>query len=386
MWSTARSEAALEAALPVPIEIRPLAERAPAAAALRRGERHAEADLSMREPAGARRSPGRSTSATGSRRSSRGPSRPSRSRPDAIIPARGRRRADRLGSELRRARRCSSTASCAAAGPSAGLPGAIEAVPEAPRARRRCRARSPNSPQRPASRRASVSVGDAGSRWGSCSSQGRIRLSWRLILAPPAVRRYVVAHEVAHLVHLDHGAEVQGARSAALRPGPRRGEGVATPHRAAAATGRPAALSLAAAAARLRRRRGGWRAAAADGCCCGGKAWSSSCCVGSPVPSGLTIGCCCGSPGSGWRRIAERHSVLVDHRLHAVRVDRLVAVHLLFRRQLPVGHRHLRLELLDRPVGDRDAHEVVEGARRRGAALQPGDRLAHRRGPSTRRW
>ena len=53
----------------------------------------------------------------------------------------------------------------------------------------------------------SVTVGDAGTRWGSCSSQGRIRLSWRLILAPPQVRRYVVAHEVAHLVHLHHGPE-----------------------------------------------------------------------------------------------------------------------------------------------------------------------------------
>jgi predicted metal-dependent hydrolase len=52
----------------------------------------------------------------------------------------------------------------------------------------------------------SVSVGDAGSRWGSCSSRGKIRLSWRLILAPAEVRRYVVAHEVAHLVHLDHSA------------------------------------------------------------------------------------------------------------------------------------------------------------------------------------
>jgi predicted metal-dependent hydrolase len=53
----------------------------------------------------------------------------------------------------------------------------------------------------------SVSVGDADTRWGSCSSAGRIRYSWRLILAPPEVRKYVVAHEVAHLVHLDHGAK-----------------------------------------------------------------------------------------------------------------------------------------------------------------------------------
>lgn len=52
---------------------------------------------------------------------------------------------------------------------------------------------------------AKVQVGDAASRWGSCSSRGHIRLSWRLILAPPEVRRYVVAHEVAHLRHLDHG-------------------------------------------------------------------------------------------------------------------------------------------------------------------------------------
>lgn len=65
----------------------------------------------------------------------------------------------------------------------------------------------------------SVSVGDAARRWGSCSSQGRIRLSWRLILAPPAVRRYVVAHEVAHLVHLNHGPEFKALEARLFGPG-----------------------------------------------------------------------------------------------------------------------------------------------------------------------
>lgn len=51
----------------------------------------------------------------------------------------------------------------------------------------------------------SVSIGDARTRWGSCSSKGSIRYSWRLILAAPEVRRFVIAHEVAHLKHLDHG-------------------------------------------------------------------------------------------------------------------------------------------------------------------------------------
>nr|WP_276591694.1 YgjP-like metallopeptidase domain-containing protein [Sphingomicrobium nitratireducens] len=52
---------------------------------------------------------------------------------------------------------------------------------------------------------AGVSVGDARSRWGSCSSAGRLRYSWRLVMMPPQVRRYIVAHEVAHRVHMDHG-------------------------------------------------------------------------------------------------------------------------------------------------------------------------------------
>ncbi|MEO5586562.1 MAG: SprT family zinc-dependent metalloprotease [Novosphingobium sp.] len=50
-----------------------------------------------------------------------------------------------------------------------------------------------------------LSLSNARRRWGSCSARGNIRLNWRLVMAPDAVRRSVVAHEVAHLVHFDHG-------------------------------------------------------------------------------------------------------------------------------------------------------------------------------------
>lgn len=50
-----------------------------------------------------------------------------------------------------------------------------------------------------------VSIGDPRARWGSCASSGAIRYSWRLILAPPHVRQATVAHEVAHLKHMNHG-------------------------------------------------------------------------------------------------------------------------------------------------------------------------------------
>ena len=49
-----------------------------------------------------------------------------------------------------------------------------------------------------------VSIGDPRSRWGSCASSGAIRYSWRLILAPDYVRQATVAHEVAHLRHMNH--------------------------------------------------------------------------------------------------------------------------------------------------------------------------------------
>jgi predicted metal-dependent hydrolase len=49
-----------------------------------------------------------------------------------------------------------------------------------------------------------ISVRDQTSRWGSCSNTGVLSFSWRLILAPPYVLDYLAAHEVAHLVELNH--------------------------------------------------------------------------------------------------------------------------------------------------------------------------------------
>jgi predicted metal-dependent hydrolase len=49
-----------------------------------------------------------------------------------------------------------------------------------------------------------IAVRDQSSRWGSCSTTGVLSFSWRLILAPPFVLDYLAAHEVAHLVEMNH--------------------------------------------------------------------------------------------------------------------------------------------------------------------------------------
>jgi predicted metal-dependent hydrolase len=49
-----------------------------------------------------------------------------------------------------------------------------------------------------------VSIRDQISRWGSCSTTGMLSYSWRLILAPTFVLEYLAAHEVAHLVEMNH--------------------------------------------------------------------------------------------------------------------------------------------------------------------------------------
>ena len=54
---------------------------------------------------------------------------------------------------------------------------------------------------------AALAVRDTRSRWGSCTPDGKLSFCWRLILTPEWVLDYVVAHEVAHLAHLNHGAK-----------------------------------------------------------------------------------------------------------------------------------------------------------------------------------
>jgi predicted metal-dependent hydrolase len=49
-----------------------------------------------------------------------------------------------------------------------------------------------------------ISIRDPRTRWGSCTSTGRLSFSWRLVLAPPEVLRYVAVHEVCHMLEPNH--------------------------------------------------------------------------------------------------------------------------------------------------------------------------------------
>ena len=230
MWSNARSEAALEAALPLPIDIRPLrsarrlrlrfdeaagvlrltcpwrtSRRAALAWALDQRE-WIDAQLARADPA-------------------------EPFVPGASIPLEGqdvriawREDWPRAAALIDRELRCG--------GPEAAVARRIESFVKA-RAREVMSRDVAEFAVAAGVTPRSVSIGDAATRWGSCSSEGRIRLSWRLILAPPEVRRYVAAHEVAHLVHLNHGPEfkslearlfgagVAEAKAALRRIGPR---------------------------------------------------------------------------------------------------------------------------------------------------------------------
>ena len=50
----------------------------------------------------------------------------------------------------------------------------------------------------------SVRITDAKERWGSCNAAGSLNFAWRLVMAPPPVIDYVIVHELAHLVEMNH--------------------------------------------------------------------------------------------------------------------------------------------------------------------------------------
>lgn len=72
------------------------------------------------------------------------------------------------------------------------------------RARERLRAASQDYAARLGREFSRITLRDTRSRWGSCSATGGLSYSWRLIMAPPEVLRYVAAHEVAHLAEMNH--------------------------------------------------------------------------------------------------------------------------------------------------------------------------------------
>ena len=230
MWSTARSEASLEASLPVPIEIRRIRN----ARRLRLRFDEAAGTLKLTCPW---RTSRRNALAWAldqrewidAQLARAEPAQPFN--PGEVIPIEGEdvriawsetlpRTPVLIGRELR------------CGGPANAVPGRIEAFLKR-RARDVMSADIAEYAAAAGVKPTSVTIGDAATRWGSCSSQGRIRMSWRLICAPSDVRRYVAAHEVAHLVHLNHGREFKAlearlfgtgiaeAKAALRRIGPR---------------------------------------------------------------------------------------------------------------------------------------------------------------------
>ena len=216
MLSTARSEAALLAALPAPIEIRPMRS----ARRLRLRFDDASGTLKLTCPA---RTSRRVALAWVLDQREWIEAQLARCLPGepfddgAVIPIEGREtRIVWVETEPRTPRLGDGEVRCG--GPEAGLPRRIEEFLK----RHALRIMSAEVAEFAAIAGVDagpVTVGDAGTRWGSCSSRGSIRLNWRLIFAEPNVRRYVVAHEVAHLVHLNHGPKFKALEAQLFGPG-----------------------------------------------------------------------------------------------------------------------------------------------------------------------
>ena len=230
MWSTARSEARLNAAFPVPIEVRPVRR----ATRMRLRFDEASGTLKLTCP---KRTSRRAALAWAldqrewidAQLAKLPPAEPFE--PGAIIPFEGVDTRLTWSPDAARTPRLADRELCCG-GPREGFARRIEKYLKAVAVKTMSQEAAEYASAAGVAIRA-VSVGDAGTRWGSCSAQGRLRLSWRLILAPPSVRRFVVAHEVAHLKHFNHGPEFKAleaqlfgmglgeAKAALRRLGPR---------------------------------------------------------------------------------------------------------------------------------------------------------------------
>lgn len=216
MWSNARSEAALEALLPVPIDIRPIRN------ARRLRLRFDESSGTLKLTCPSRMSRQKALAWALDQRDwidaqlARSlPSEPFVA--DAVIPIEGHdTRIVWTPARPRSPRLESGELLCG--GPEAGLGRRVEAFLKA-HALKIMSAEVAEFAALAGLEAKGVTVGDAGTRWGSCSSAGRIRLSWRLILAPSEARRFVVAHEVAHLAHLNHGPKFKALEAKLFGPG-----------------------------------------------------------------------------------------------------------------------------------------------------------------------
>lgn len=216
MWSSARSEAALEARLPLPILIKPVRR----ARRMRLRLDEAEGRLTLTCPWRTSRKTALAWAVEQSewiaaQIAGSAPGRPFV--PGAAIPVEGEERIIAWDAGARRGvildgavLRCG--------GPEAGLARRIGTFLKA-RALERLSIDVAEYSTIAGVTARSVRIGDPKSRWGSCSSDGRLRFSWRLIVAPPEARRFVAAHEVAHLRHLDHGPEFKALEAELFGPG-----------------------------------------------------------------------------------------------------------------------------------------------------------------------
>ena len=215
MWSTVRSEA-LDIGLPVPIEIRPMRS----ARRLRLRFDDASGTLKLTCPSRTSRRAALAWALDQRdwvEKQVRRAAPPEPFIPGVMIPVEGRDRQIRWSPELPRTPALAND-ELRCGGPEGTVPRRIESFLRKLAIETMSRDVGEFAAKAGVSVR-SVAVGDASTRWGSCSSEGRIRLSWRLILAPPEVRRYVVAHEVAHLRHMHHGPEFKSLEAALYGPG-----------------------------------------------------------------------------------------------------------------------------------------------------------------------